>query len=50
MKEKALCGICEKHIDCDASTLKTAGVERIIQVGEDIQDGLADRTHRKILP
>ena len=50
MKEKALCGICEKQIDSDASTLKAAGLERIIQVSEDIQDGLADRIHRKTLP
>ena len=37
MEEKALCAICEKQINTDASTLKTAGLERIIQVSEDIQ-------------
>ena len=39
-----------KQIDSDASTLKAAGLERIIQVNEDIQDELADRMHRKTLP
>ena len=38
MEEKALCNICEKQIDSDASTLKAAGLERIIQVSEDIQE------------
>ena len=38
MEEKALCDICEKQIDSDASTLKTAGLEWIIQVSEDIQE------------
>ena len=47
MDERALCGICEKQIDSDASTLKAAGLQRIIQFSEDIQDGLADRIHRK---
>ena len=32
MKEKALCGICEKQIDSDASTPKATRIERIIQV------------------
>ena len=50
MEEKALCGICEKQIDSNASTLKAVGLERIIQVSEDIQDGLTDRIHRKTLP
>ena len=50
MKEKALCGICEKQIETDASTQKAARIERIIQVSEDIQDGLTDRIHRKTLP
>ena len=51
MKETALCGgICEKQIDSDASTLKAAGLKRIIHVSEDIQDELADRIHRKTLP
>ena len=50
MEEKALCGMFEKQIDSDASTLEAVGLERIIQVSEDIQDGLADREHRKILP
>ena len=42
--------IGEKQLDSDKSTLKAAGLERIIQVNEDIQDGLADRIHRKTLP
>ena len=46
MKEKALCGICEKQIDSDACTQKAARIERIIQVSEDIQDVLADRIYR----
>ena len=50
MEEKAACGICEKQIDSDAGTLKAAGLERIIQVNEDLQDGFADRIHRKTLP
>ena len=50
MEEKVLCGICEKQIDSDASTLKAAGLEWIIQVNEVIQDGLANIIHRKTLP
>ena len=47
MEEKALCGISEKQIDSAASTLKAAGLQWNIQFSEDIQDGLADRIHRK---
>ena len=50
MEEKALCGLCEKQIDSDATTLKAAGLERTIQVCDDIQDGLADIILRKTLP
>ena len=45
MKEKALCSICEKQIDSDAGTLKAAGLERIIQVGEDIQEKHAEKNY-----
>ena len=47
MKEKALCGIYEKQIETDASTQNAARIERIIQISEDIQDGLADRYTEK---
>ena len=47
MKEQVLCGICEKQIDSDASTLKAAGLEWIIQVNEDIKDGLARQNTQK---
>ena len=50
MEKKVLCSICDKQIDSDASTLKAAGLKWIIQVNQDIQDGLADIIHRKILP
>ena len=38
MEEKALCVICEKQIDSDERTLKAAGLQRIIQDSEDIQE------------
>ena len=46
MEEKALCGICEKQIDSDATTLKTAGLEQIIQVIEDIQETHAEKYYQ----
>ena len=42
MEEKALCGICEKQIHSDSNTLKTAGLERIIEVSEGIQEKHAE--------
>ena len=37
----------KKQIDSDASTQKAAGIERIIQVSQDIQDVLADIIHQR---
>ena len=40
----------KKQIDSDTSSQKAARIERIIQVSDDIQDGLSDKIHRKTLP
>ena len=47
---KTLCGICNETIDSDMGTIQATGLQRIIGISKDIDDGLSEKLLEISLP